>query len=335
MAQVESARMITPEAVALEFRTANLGSRILAYLVDMVVVVAGILAGLFAVTLIGQASDVLVLLPAWWLGYFIAFETLWRGRTLGKAALGLRVVTKEGAPVRFRHAAIRGLLGLVDFFVLGGFLAVVFILFTRDNQRLGDLVAGTLVLRERSALAAPAPVTFVPPPGLEHYTATLDPSGLTTEEYQAVRTFLLRAASLPPGPRSTLALQLANPLAARLRPPPPAGVSPEQYLSCVAAAYQQRQRVAAGGPEGLWTTADVPASGGLRSPTGGPGSGPGGSRPSASGPVAAEPPTSGPDAAEPATPGPGAAEPVPVPREGNGEGASPSPVDPGGFAPPG
>ena len=159
--QLESARMVTPEAVALEFRTANLGSRILAYLIDMVVVVAGILAGLFAVALLGQASDVvvpdwvaltivLVLLPAWWLGYFIAFETLWRGRTLGKAALGLRVVTKEGAPVRFRHAAIRGLLGLVDFLVLGGFLAVVFILFTRDNQRLGDLVAGTLVLRERS-----------------------------------------------------------------------------------------------------------------------------------------------------------------------------------------
>jgi uncharacterized RDD family membrane protein YckC len=305
MAQAESARMITPEAVALEFRTANLGSRILAYLVDMVVVVAGILAGLFAVALIGQASDVvvpdwvaltivLVLLPSWWLGYFIAFETLWRGRTLGKAALGLRVVTREGAPVRFRHAAIRGLLGLVDFFVAGGFFAVVFILFTRDNQRLGDLVAGTLVLRERSALAAPAPVTFAPPPGLEHYTATLDPSGLATEEYQAVRTFLLRAPSLPPGPRSALALQLANPLAARLRPPPPAGVSPELYLICLAAAYQQRQQQAArpggadggpggadGGPGGadggLWTADAAPSPPGLPSRAGAPQSGGSGS----------------------------------------------------------
>jgi uncharacterized RDD family membrane protein YckC len=256
MAQVPSARMVTPEAVALEFRTANLGSRILAYLIDMVVVVAGILAVLFAMALLGQTGDVvvpdwvaltivLVLLPAWWLGYFIAFEALWRGRTPGKAALGLRVVTREGAPVRFRHAAIRGLLGLVDFLVLGGFIAVVFILFTRDNQRLGDMVAGTLVLRERSALATPAPVSFAPPPGLERYTATLDPSGVGTEEYQAVRTYLLRAASLPPGPRSALALQLATPLAARLRPPPPAGVSPELYLHCVAAAYQQRQRLAA------------------------------------------------------------------------------------------
>jgi uncharacterized RDD family membrane protein YckC len=324
MVQVEPARMVTPEAVALEFRTANLGSRIFAYLVDMVVVVAGVLVALFAVTLIGQAGDVvvpdwvaltlvLVLLPAWWLGYFIAFETLWRGRTPGKAALGLRVVTKEGAPVRFRHATIRSLLGLVDFLIAGGFIAVVFILFTKDNQRLGDLVAGTLVLRERSALAAPAPVTFTPPPGLEPYTATLDPGGLTTGEYQAVRTFLLRAASLPPGPRSALALQLANPLAARLRPPPPAGISPEQYLSCVAAASQQRQRQATGGSGpggGLWAAAGRPAASRLRSPTGGPDVGPPGSRPP--------------------TPDPALA-----PREGSGEGAPPSPARTDGFAPPG
>jgi uncharacterized RDD family membrane protein YckC len=355
MGQVAPARMVTPEAVALEFRTANLGSRILAYLIDMVVVVAGILAGAFAVALLGEASDVvvpdwvaltivLVLLPGWWLGYFIAFETLWRGRTLGKAALGLRVVTREGAPVRFRHAAIRALLGLVDFFVLSGFFAVVFILLTRDNQRLGDLVAGTLVLRERSALAAPAPVVFGPPPGLESYTSTLDVAGVGTEEYLAVRTFLLRAASLPPGPRSALALQLANPLAARLRPAPPPGVPPELYLHCVAAAYQQRQRLAArqgpgpgpgsagpggswgagdsGGPGdsgGLWTAAAAPSPGGLPSHAGAPQSGGSGS----------------------GLPGPGSASgpgPLPGPGSAPGPGRAPAasePGEPGGFVPPG
>ena len=319
MAQAEPARMVTPEAVALEFRTANLGSRILAYLIDMVVVAAGIFAGAFAVALLGEASDVvvpdwvaltivLVLIPGWWLGYFIAFETLWRGRTLGKAALGLRVVTREGAPVRFRHAAIRALLGLVDFFVFSGFFAVVFILFTRDNQRLGDLVAGTLVLRERSALAAPAPVVFGPPPGLEGYTSTLDVGGLGTEEYLAVRTFLLRAASLPPGPRSALALQLANPLAARLRPPPPAGVSPEVYLHCLAAAYQQRQRLAArpapaAGPGGLRTAGAASSPAGLPSRAGAPQSGGSGS---------------------------GVPDPAPAPPA-----AGPAPARQDGFAPPG
>jgi uncharacterized RDD family membrane protein YckC len=304
------------------------------------VVVAGILAGLFSVALLGQASDVvvpdwvaltivLVLLPAWWLGYFIAFETLWRGRTLGKAALGLRVVTREGAPVRFRHAAIRGLLGLVDFFLLGGFLAVVFILFTRDNQRLGDMVAGTLVLRERSALATPAPVDFAPPPGLEHYAATLDPGGVGTEEYQAVRTFLLRAASLPPGPRAALALQLAGPLAARLRPPPPAGVSPELYLRCLAAAYQRRQRLAAAAP----AAAAAPGGGGRAVDSRAPA--PAGSAtlpegaPTVAGEVPARPPAG---LVQGAPPAPAA----PAPRERSGEGGAPAPAgqDPDGFVPP-
>jgi uncharacterized RDD family membrane protein YckC len=343
--------MVTPEAVALEFRTANLGSRILAYLIDMVVVVAGIIVGLFAVALLGQASDVvvpdwvaltivLVLLPAWWLGYFIAFETLWRGRTLGKAALGLRVVTKEGAPIRFRHAAVRGLLGLVDFLIMGGFFAVVFILFSRDNQRLGDMVAGTLVLRERSALAAPTPVSFAPPPGLEHYTATLDPSGVGTEEYQAVRTFLLRAPSLSPGPRSALALQLASPLAARLRPPPPAGVSPELYLHCVAAAYQQRQRLAAAPVP----AAPVPAAAAPVPAAESRGHAPSGSavdsreRPTPRSPTLPHrgtEPGAGSLEGAPVTPEP--TRPQPAPRDGSGEGARPSAVDqdPGGFAPPG
>jgi uncharacterized RDD family membrane protein YckC len=320
MAQLESARMVTPEAVALEFRTANVGSRILAYLIDLAIVVAGAFAGLFAVALLGQATDVvvpdwvaltivLVLLPSWWLGYFIAFEALWRGRTPGKAALGLRVVTKEGAPVRFRHAAIRALLGLVDFALAGGFFAVVFILLTRDNQRLGDLVAGTLVLRERSGLAAPAPVTFTAPAGLEAYTATLDTSRLTTEEYQAVRTFLLRAASLPPGPRNALVLQLADPLALRLRPPPPAGITPEQFLRCVAAAYQQRQRQA--------TRAPAP--------------------PQQPAPPATVAPPPGPVPAGP--PGTAAGRPDGAPAPGQagtpaGPSAPPAPAD-GGFAPPG
>src|SRR3954465_2361907 len=112
------ARLVTPEAVALELPTANVGSRILAFAIDAAVVGLGltilvltgglaassavqVLPGWVAVTIIT------ILLSAWSFGYFILSETLWRGRTLGKAALGLRVVTREGGPVRFRHALIR------------------------------------------------------------------------------------------------------------------------------------------------------------------------------------------------------------------------------------
>jgi uncharacterized RDD family membrane protein YckC len=243
--------MVTPEAVALDFTTANVGSRSLAFLIDIVIVGVVSLGGLLALGLGPNALPtwlvvpiLIILLPGWYFGYFVACETLWSGRTVGKAALGLRVVTKEGGPVRFRHATLRTVVGLVDFGIGGGFFAIVFILFTPDNQRLGDLLAGTLVLRERSGLPAPAPVSFGVPPGLEPYTATLDVSGLRIEEYQAVRTFLLRAPSLPPAPRTSLATQLASPLVERLRPPPPPGVPPELFLNCVAAAYQRRQRPA-------------------------------------------------------------------------------------------
>src|SRR6266540_4485051 len=136
MAQAEPTRMVTPEAVALEFRTANIGSRILAYFLDQLIVTAGVFVLLFAVALTGNVAGsdlpewtglalVLVLLPSWFFGYFIAFETLWRGRTPGKAALGLRVVTREGAPVRFRHAAIRAALGIVEILFSFGAIAAL------------------------------------------------------------------------------------------------------------------------------------------------------------------------------------------------------------------
>ena len=342
-----STRMVTPEAVALEFQTANVGSRILAFLIDMLVVGAGIVVGVTAVALALNASGAvlpdwlviamfLVLIPGWWFGYFTAFETLWRGRTLGKAALGLRVVTREGAPVRFRHAAIRTLLGTVDFGLGSGFFAVVFVLFSRDNQRLGDLVAGTLVLRERSAATQLAPMSFDPPPGLESYTATLDVTGMATEEYQAVRSFLLRAQQLAPASRASLAVQLATSLAARLRPPPPDGLPPEGYLRAVAAAYQRRQRGAAGGPAlpaqapaPAWPQAFPAATGAAPPP-------PAGATPW---PPAAAPPGSWspPPAAPRVDPGGGADAAGPSRPEPGGERTADAPTEehePGGFAPP-
>jgi uncharacterized RDD family membrane protein YckC len=287
MAQLEQSRMVTPEAVALEFTTANVGSRILAFVIDAAIVGVVSFLGILPLALTDAtlpewlvASILVILIPGWYFGYFTVSETLWRGRTVGKAALGLRVVTKEGGPVRFRHAAVRTLLGLVDFGIGSGFFAILLILLTRDNQRLGDLLAGTLVLRERSGLPAPAPVTFEVPAGLEPYVATLDVSGLSTDQYQAVRTFLLRTGSLAPQPRASLALQLASPLAQRLRPPPPPGVPPELYLRCVAAAYQRRQRpgndVAAGigsVSRSAWSEAASPAPAVPRGGPAAPGSG--------------------------------------------------------------
>ena len=106
--------------------------------------------------------------------YPVVCETIWNGKTVGKMLVGLRVVTVEGAPVRFRHAAIRSALGIVDFLIGAGSVAIVTALATRQSQRLGDLAAGTIVIRERQAGAYAQPILFEPPVGWGPYVAGLD-----------------------------------------------------------------------------------------------------------------------------------------------------------------
>ncbi len=251
--------IITPEAVVLEFDTGGAGSRVLAELIDLTLQVTALLVVVAASSVfftsvgggggVGWIGVVVLVLTVFLIliGYPIALETLWNGRTLGKAALGLRVVTVEGAPIRFRHAAIRGMVGLGELWVFSGVPALVAIILSKRNQRLGDMVAGTLVLRERLGTKRPAAVHFPPPLGLEAYVASLDVGALTTAQYGAVRSFLVRVGDLDTASRAALAVRLANPVAHRLHHTPPPWVGPELFLVCVAAAYQQRHAGADGG----------------------------------------------------------------------------------------
>jgi uncharacterized RDD family membrane protein YckC len=240
--------IVTPEAVVLEFETAGAGSRTVAILLDLLVQIAALLLMALALGLAGEGgvgSTVLVIAALVFiflilLGYPVAFETLWNGRTLGKAALGLRVVTQEGGPVRFRHAAIRGIFGLVELWMFTGSIAVVTVVLSRRNQRLGDLVAGTIVLRDRVVAGHAVAVSFPPPPGYEAYVASLDVSGLDAEQYAVIRSFLMRVFELSAEARPVLAGRIAEPTAAVMRHTPPPYVGPELFLVCVAAAYQLR-----------------------------------------------------------------------------------------------
>lgn len=241
--------IVTPEGVVLEFETAGVASRGIAFLIDLALQLTVLLVVLIGLAItVGNASGgetlfVVVLLLvsfAVLFGYPAAMETFWNGRTLGHAALGLRVVTTDGAPTRFRHSAIRSIFRVVEGIVLFGAPAVIAMIFTPRDQRLGDLVAGTIVLRERSSSRLPIPVSFPPPPGWDAYVASLDVSAVTAEQYAIVRSFLLRVDELLPAARSQIAVRLANPLAVRMRHRPPPQVAPEIFLVCTAAAYQRR-----------------------------------------------------------------------------------------------
>lgn len=258
----------TPEGVDLDVSLAGIGSRFAAAALDALIQIVLI----FAVGLVGGfisgvalsptgASDAaeMIALAFWfiWLflvlfGYDILFETLGRGRTIGKRALGIRVVRVAGGPVGFVTSAVRNLLRIVDF--LPGFYAVgiVSILATERNQRLGDLAAGTLVVRDQRASGGARPPHEAPYPAYLHAppppaaTAPLDPSlaawdvsAITAEDLIAVRSFLERRHTIEPGARWTLAVEMSR----RLQPKvtgAPAELHPEVFLEQVFSAKASR-----------------------------------------------------------------------------------------------
>lgn len=315
--------LYTPEAVRVDLPLADIGSRTLAILIDLFLMASLLYFVLVAALLsLGSSVDDATGGPGWvvvviilllnflvlW-GYPVVCETKFRGRTAGKAALGLRVVTTDGAPVRFRHAAIRGLFAFVDFYLFLGIPALVTALVTRKGQRLGDLAAGTVTIRDRP-VGGPADqaVVFQVPAGLQDYAGTLDVRGLTTADYALVRRFLLRANSLRPAHRSRLAIDLANHFAGRMHHRPPAGTHPEALLLSIAALLQQRG--------GTQTTTQRPRPSDALQAQGGQ-------------PV---PPASAwPHQPDPAAPSGRSGQPWQVPPPPTGDDAAP----PGPFAPPG
>ena len=240
--------IVTPEAVVLDFETAGVGSRCIAKLIDVIIQLTGLLVvslilafGVGASGAGGELATVLIAVTTFLIliGYPVISETLWNGKTVGKSVMGVRAVTREGAPIRFRHASIRGVIGIVEVYAFG-FIAVITAALSRTNQRVGDMAGGTIVIRERTAVNHAVALTFYVPPGYESYAASLDVSGLDVHQYQLIRSFLTRVLQLSPDARLALALRLANPVALALDHDPPAGVGPELFLVCVASAYQQR-----------------------------------------------------------------------------------------------
>lgn len=242
--------LVTPEAVRLDLPEATVGSRGAALLVDWIL---QWLIGL--VLFFGFAFFVdFTFLPAWLpvslmvvglflilFGYPIGFETVTRGRSPGKMLLGLRVVTIEGAPITFRHAAIRAALGLVDFLLTSGAAAVISSLVSKHSQRLGDFVAGTVVLRERTGADTATARTFDVPHAAAPIADGLDPSGLTHRDYSAIRSYLARVNTLTVSTRDQVGRQLLDAIAPRLGTVPPNHLPPDVLLQAIAARYQQQQ----------------------------------------------------------------------------------------------
>ena len=223
----ESLVVATPERVAFRLETAGLGSRFVAQLIDLLLLGALLLAmtavciGLAALTGAFAVVYLAFLLIAFAivLGYFIVCESVWSGRTPGKMALRLRVVDVRGGPLGVGQAIVRNLVRIVDFLPSYYAVGVIAIFATARNQRLGDLAAGTVVVRERAAVRlqdlsaspAPPPAPVGASPAWVRHGPQLDP---------ALRRFVVayaqRRASLAPDRRQQLALEVEPALRASL-----------------------------------------------------------------------------------------------------------------------
>jgi uncharacterized RDD family membrane protein YckC len=241
--------LVTGDAVVLELRLATLASRGVAFLLDVLLQFAVLFLLILGVLFLGIADRALlaaVVLTIFILvrvGYPVAFETLAGGRTLGKMALGLRVVRDDGGPIRFRHALARGLAGaIVDFgpALVWGAVAIVVSLCSPKSKRVGDYLAGTVVIRDRVPETA-APVIQMPPQ-LAGWAARLDLSGLTDDLALSIRQYLGRVRELRPEARDALGFRLAEELGGRIAAPLPPGVPPWAYLTAVLAERRNRDQ---------------------------------------------------------------------------------------------
>jgi len=241
---------VTGEAVVLDLRLARLASRGLAAALDWLIQVVALVIVLviFAASSGGLDNALntaisLVIAVIVLIGYPVTLETLTRGRTVGKMALGLRVVREDGGPIRFRQALIRGLAWFfVDFWVVGlaGAVEIFVSLASVKAKRVGDFLAGTVVIRERMP-AETAPFAVSMPPWLAGWAAELNVAAIPDGVALAVRQYLSRYHDLNAGARDQLGAQLALQVSGYLGVALPTDTWASTYLSAVLAERRNRE----------------------------------------------------------------------------------------------
>ncbi|WP_017595104.1 RDD family protein [Nocardiopsis potens] len=241
------AELVTGDAVVLDLRPAGFATRSVALLIDVLLLqVPALVGSLLLVSSVQRGLDDAVamavqvgLMVLIIVGYPAAAETLTRGRSLGKLVLGLRVVGTDGSPVRFRQALGRALAGAVEIWAGSGVIALISSLINRDGRRVGDFVAGTLVVSERASRRSSEEIPM--PPRLAGWAASAELSGLSAETAAMARQYLLRFEELSEEARYEMGVRIAGLVAGSVSPPPPPDASPPEYLAAVLAERRRRE----------------------------------------------------------------------------------------------
>lgn len=256
----------TPELVAIEMPLAGIGSRFVAVLVDTLLWGVGLFVLILLFILVAPSirafnrlsyqwgvAIVLFLIFLFNWGYFTLFEAFWNGRTPGKKIAKIRVIQRSGRPIGLFESMARNFIRYVD--QLPSFYAVgaVAIFITRQHQRLGDLAAGTLVVRDReqesplwrdsgSRTFTAASFTPAAAPPAPHLLLTLPPAGiarLALADLEVLEGFFARRLDMPLPVRQKLAERIASAIRNKSGLEPPEGVSTETFLEAAAHCLRQ------------------------------------------------------------------------------------------------
>jgi uncharacterized RDD family membrane protein YckC len=242
----------TPEQIAIEFPLAGIGSRFLAIMFDILVQFLGyvVLALIAALAFGGElkrvwpsawnwssAIFILVVFCLYW-GYYAFFETIWQGQTPGKRHAGIRVIKDTGRSITAFEAIARNLVRVVD--LIPGFYAVgcVTMFLNKKSKRLGDFVAGTVVVHEKKAEAAEPFFNLQPGAQLPVYPV----SKLSNDDLVLIETFLGRRLDLAPEVRSSTAKRIAEHIAQKLELQAQPQSDNEDFLETVAKEYRDSIR---------------------------------------------------------------------------------------------
>ena len=256
MTDTSSERMMTPElmitgeAVALEIIPASVGLRLLSGLIDYGLYAGGAVLSLATWSTVQQrlspgmsnaaaVAQISVLILTCTVVIPLTIEVLSRGRSAGRLVTGCRVVRDDGGAIRLRHCLVRTLTAVIEVWLIQGIPAVCSCVVTRRGKRLGDLLAGTYVINERSGAMSVPPLIM--PPELAHWAAQTDIRPLPGNLALAGRTFLQRTATLQPDARARLGADLAARVLPFVAPTPPAGTHPERFLAAVLCERRDRE----------------------------------------------------------------------------------------------
>lgn len=239
--------MITGDAVLLDLRTASFAARMLAAVIDGALQLGILVLGTVAVAFAAARADlddglvaaaILTVSVLAYVGYPVLSELLLRGRSVGRLAMGTRVVRDDGGPVHVRQSLIRAVMAMLEIWSTAGSLALACSVIDRRSRRLGDLLAGTVVIQERMRDLEPERLQV--PPALSSWAATADVGKLPLTLMQDIRSFLPRSGSIHPTSRRQISRDLLHRTLPHVAPAPPPGTDPEEFLAAVVAERSRR-----------------------------------------------------------------------------------------------